>query len=100
MFIVELSNPAYDPGSSTKGAEHCAYIIEDLPDFPVELLWPLLEPYAQQHAGLHGCILAEILHFIIEGGADHIVLIPRNRTSRSAIVRIRQEVLKPRNVFS
>ncbi len=72
-------------------------MIEDDLNFAVQLMRSSCEPDPQQHAGLHRSVLSQISHLVIEGSADHIVLIPGDRASRTAIVCVRQVFLKARN---
>lgn len=72
---------------------------EDLLNFTVQLMRRLCEPDPQQHAGLHRSILAQILHLVIEGSADHVVLVPRDSAARAAIVCVGQVFLEAWDLF-
>lgn len=72
---------------------------EDLLNFTVQLMWRLCEPDPQDHARLHRGILTQILHLVIEGSADHIVLVPRDSAARTAIVCLGQIFLEAGYLF-
>jgi hypothetical protein len=74
-------------------------VAEDLLNFTVQLMRWLCEPDPQHHARLHRSILAQILHLVIEGSADHVVLVPRDSAARAAIVCVGQVFLEAWYLF-